>query len=1389
MPFIYEFKLNKVKIKGVEIGFITNRKWEEALDDCKVIFPFVNTETPFPMYGLLDIEVTEINNHTDRYPIATKSYEYLIYSDRVTETTKYGNYRHEINALEYTAKLDTLIMSSLAKSRSVYKDTQASFITNNTINNFDIIDSTAYNLHARNEFVKFQDSYYANQEIVFPQVEQTYVSTNVAPSYYRRANAVIATNATLLSGTNPHVLSSSPATWKFPKGRWYIEYGYTGGANDTVGGTGFQWIYRFYINVIDENELSMYDILNEIRHCVSSFGGIEDTVYYDSTRVFDIAPEFEEYLKSIQAPQLFLDTATARQMMIFALSYINAVPRLEWGSQIDTLKIEKFGESQGTFEQKDVSDYANQQNTQQIGQRSYAKIQQALPNNLNNPTVYAPSQSGFTQVRATITEIKANEFEIKLPDSKPIYIPKDLITIVEDLSITAGVSSYTFDYGDIDLSLMPRWINKDEWLLKVVTLNYPSIVTLLAWESNLGLRPNRVGNLSWQIGDTSIKLSDVYGDLFQDTLIRNVVTEQLREWVVLNPPIYIDGSDVMETDYRISFTIPSAGDYLSWRFRVEYITDETIVTKQDKKDLSQINFYSEMRINQDESIVNIVRQTKKNDAVVQRTGNVERSFQKIHKHLIDEYAIGTRDVNKYTITEITTQWYNDYFINTYYLTRYHNRIQQATYVDQTYRWRDNYAKQVFNRHEHYGDYLMVVPPDDTEVTETITKIYTNFTIKRIVEMLLGTSSGEKTKATIAVVRTDGMLSIYPDEEGSRKMIVVPLSSYGIEGGFSFTFGFSNNQVAGIQLVEQAGTPNKYYNQAVRYTDEWGRFTRFAFWLLSDLVIAEADMLTYPLLNDSNYLDLYDADIQYVGCGFMNSDNGAGEPLLVNKDPLTNYVQTYEIKMLSYYVGLYVFGTKFYSDNFIVNNPSIENKPYLYLYRDGTYYDLLEDLLVIKPTYSDVIELDSSNCSFDIDTLQYRFIDIDFTTGADVTSWAIGNANGDLYVACNEPLDGFDIIKTHIRPNVSGIGKLGYFNKIYEFSGNLSMSMNFGYVKGYSTAYAIPMALSMGMEVGYYRSKDIAFDLSSSLSLSNNFVYQKGKSLNYDLNSILPLSQIFEYRKSKNIGFDLSSTIPMSMQFTYGIGDSLFYELNSALSLANTFEYRRSKDIGADLSSQITLTNDFAYYRSYDLMFSLSSSLSLSNNFVYRRSKDIGVSLNSLLTPSMSFIYTRSMFAYNLNSTITMSMSIAYTKAYDKATSPTISNKTVTDVKAWTNSTEIYWNAQDPSNRDTWVGTSLPSASGYAVGFAMRKTDGSFPVVYTYHKVIKTGDSVTWKITNNDEATCTVYCKVGTSSYLSYGSLASGATTSTLSRTVTNGLTTVYAYVVVTGKSNSDVVSL
>ena len=1345
MPFIYEFKLNKEKLSGVEVGFTTNRKWEEALDDAKVVFPFMTTATPLSMFGLFDIEVTEINNHTQRQTIGTKKFEYLIYSDRVLETTKYGTYKHEIHGLEYTAKLDAYIMSSLAKSRSVYKDTQAPFITNEEINTKGVAINS-YILSGWVEPFKVQDTYYSNTSITFPEVKEAYVKTTNSPYYTRRADAVIYTNAPLVSGTSPHILSNGSATWVFPKGKWRIDYGFTGSATDdtlATTKTGFQWIYRFYINVIDSSELSLYDIINEVRHCISTFGGIEDTVYYNSTRVFEIDPSQIDYLKSIQAPQMFLDSATARQMLIFAMSYINSLPRLEWNSDRDILKIEKYSESQGTFSMKDVGDYASEQDTSQIGQRSYSKISQALPNNLNAPTIYNPSQSGFVQVRSSITELTANNFEIKLQEGKPIYTPKDLLVYAGEIQVVAGTLYDTVTFDDVEISLMPRWINKDEWLLKLVTLNYPDVVSLELWDSNLGRRPNRVGNLSWQMGDTSVKLSDIYGDLFQSNLIINVYNESVREWFLLNiPEPYVDPiTGIMEQNYQLYYDIPADVDYKDWRFRVEYITDETIVTKQDKKDLSQIDFYSEMRLNQDESMVNMVRQSRKANATLQRTGNVENSFSKIHQSLSDAYLIGTRDVNRYTITEITTQWYNDYYINTYYLTRYHNRIQQATYVDQTYRWRDNYAKTVFKRQEHYGDYLMVVPPDETEVTETLTKIYTNATVKRIVDILLNSTGEQKTKASIAVVRTDGMLEEYPDEDNTKRMIVVPLSSYGLQDGFSFTFGFDNNQVAGVQLGLQG---SKYYNNAVRYTDSNGRFTRFGFWILRDLVIDETDMESYPLLSVFNYGDLYSSEFQYFGCGFMNSDDGAGEPMLVNKDPLTNYVQTYELKMLSYYVNLYVFGIKFFTDNFIVDNPTSDKKAFLYLYKyNNATYDMLEDLR-IKPYYSSVIELDSDNSSFDIDLLQYRFIDIDFE---DVTSWAIGNANGDLYVACNEAINGFDIIKSHFRPLSKAIGRIGYFNKIYEFEGILSMAMNFNY------------AVQQG----------VAYNLNSEIPMALDFNYAVQEGVAYDLNSTIAMSLDFAYRKTKDIGFNLNSNIAMSLQFNYAIGDSSFYELNSTLALALDFEYRKSKDIGFDLNSNLTMALAFDYTIQLSLYYDLNSTIPMSMVFEYRKSKDIGFSLNSSLP---------------------LALNIAYTRAYRATYAPTLSDKSIEDVKQWGSSTSAYWAKQDEGNRGTWYGDTLPDVNEYLVGFAMRMTDGTLPLTYTYFVVIKIGDKVSWKVTNNETTvSVAVYCAVGTGSYQSYGTIGASATSGTLTRTVTDSNTTVYCYVKATDLQNSDVVSL
>ena len=94
-----------------------------------------------------------------------------------------------------------------------------------------------------------------------------------------------------------------------------------------------------------------------------------------------------------------------------------------------------------------------------------------------------------------------------------------------------------------------------------------------------------------------------------------------------------------------------------------------------------------------------------------------------------------------------------------------------------------------------------------------------------------------------------MLEIYPESGGNtRNFITVPVTSRGIKGGFVFSFGFQNNQVAGDGLVtEQKSGVTTYYNRAKRYTDNKGRFTRFGFAILSDIEFDEDDYLSYPLI--------------------------------------------------------------------------------------------------------------------------------------------------------------------------------------------------------------------------------------------------------------------------------------------------------------------------------------------------------------------------------------------------------------------------------------------------------------------------------------------------------------------------------------------------------------
>ena len=1237
MPFLYEFLIDGEKVRP-EVGFSTARRWEEALDEASLVIPFTYlNKTPYKMFAMLDINITEIVSYQSRTPVATKSFQYIIYSDRVEALGAYGYYKHNVSAIEYTAKLDYYIIQSLAKSRQVSDRTQAPFEMDLTYSD----NETTWNASSWFENINVQATYEAKSalesgySVTFNQVEQALIADGGEPLGYALHDAFIWTNATLNIGSSPHNLSNGPANWSFPEGRWYIKYGYYD--------AGYHEVYTFYIDAIRQNSLSMYDVIDEIRTCVSKFGGLEDTRYYDTTRVFDIDPDYEDLLKQTPAPQIYLSKATARQMLIYVLAFVNALPRLIREETLDELTLERYNLSTGSYTKQDVIGNQSQQNTNQIGTKNVLNITQGLSSNLDDPSIQSPSKTGHKQVRSYDIQLTANNFTLKLPERSPLYMPNHLYVVIPYFKITAwgGVATLA-EYTNFELDLMPRWINGEEWKLKEITENFPTIDDRWIFEADLGLRPFKVENLYWNVGDTEIKLADVFGTLFQDNLLRNVVKMALFEWVMLNQPKPILVDDSYHNDFEITYTIPSTDEYKDWRFRVEYITDESLIVKQDKEDVSQVSFYSEMRQNQEEALVNIVRQSRKGYGDLQRTGNVVFWFTKKHTSLSQFYEVGQVDSEGYTITSIDIQWFNDHALATYGVTRYHNRIQQGTFINQKYRPFDNFAKNVLNRHEHYNDYLIAVPPSGSgeeyehEVNTQSTKITDNDTIYTACKILFGETYTTFTKksASVALVRTDGMFDeLTESSDGNRYYLSTEVSSRGIKQGFEFTFGFQSNQVAGDGLVSEThDLVTTYYNEAVRYTDRHGRFSRFGFAIFDDLTLTETDQPTYPLIirNGSSLFNT-----SYFSCGFPPIEGAFTYPLVWNKDPMTNAILTYQLNVLSYFTNLYVFGLDFFTLNHLVYDHDSAVYTKLYLYTNGVTYGMFEDQFV-KSGWNvarsvDLHEnvLDDGNIEFGSFNGIVSFVDIDLTG---VTSWAIGIPNDDgdptLLVACNAGINGVQFIKRHIRTDIREIGDRALIEKWLDLSVSQMPIITFDHVLG-------PMygpedyggnptsSQEVSVDFSHVMTYFDAIDMSADIEWRVGLQYYENESYPADLSYELEWLVNLTYYRSDDYDDDISntqiSTVDMAFTFDMVIDD---FDTSQVITPTLDFEMGFSHDM--DSSQVVTPTLDFGFGYAQNLSISQIMTPDLQHTPTYFRQTTLD--FTSIINADLQHTYQVDQFA-------------------------------------------------------------------------------------------------------------------------------------------------------------------
>ena len=123
-------------------------------------------------------------------------------------------------------------------------------------------------------------------------------------------------------------------------------------------------------------------------------------------------------------------------MLIYTLSFINALPRLEYKKDdLDLLTLEMYNLSVGDYETEDVVGFGSQQNTNQIGTKNYQVISQALSNNLDDASITTPSNNAFQTVRSLDVQITANNFGIKLPTNAPLYMPIKLVVMIPNIKV------------------------------------------------------------------------------------------------------------------------------------------------------------------------------------------------------------------------------------------------------------------------------------------------------------------------------------------------------------------------------------------------------------------------------------------------------------------------------------------------------------------------------------------------------------------------------------------------------------------------------------------------------------------------------------------------------------------------------------------------------------------------------------------------------------------------------------------------------------------------------------------------------------------------------------------------------------------------------------------
>lgn len=733
-----------------------------------------------------------------------------------------------------------------------------------------------------------------------------------------------------------------------PENYWHYEII---GVERTKKLEGFPCSNRTFTQPISGIRYYLADIVNDYRLTIP----FERTVFLNNNRLFTVDPTLEARWGAIRAPQIFSDNKQLKENLNDIANYDRGIIRLD---KNDVLKVDYF------------NSLANLVNS---------KLNASVSNTFQDLSEYATSIDvigsnmvhGDSLIPGSIVEPSLDDF-MKTRSIDSIYTSDNAIVLVRfRIERTIIVTMLVEIFEDAT-----RYVEIDITANVVENEIYKTLKDDTSDKDTLYSGVFKANALLYTRGDKVIsKLYENFGLFNNIPAIQNVIKSGLY-----NTPGESWTGDVAGVD-----AVFVTQDYDELEFRVRYVPNYTGRFQVDKVDLSDVDTATTIIQNQSETILDTSRVLDKSFDDLQIRGNkITETLEAQIFSLNDIKNIGDYTSQGLIITKKELIAHPESIDVKYQFSKDYQQVSDFLGLTTPIKLFDIPNKgQTLTRNILYKEYIEI-SKDTSPPTNTLPLI-TTIGIETFMNTITQTPTATYNKPILAMAFFSEDTILYKDDDetdvplSSLDRIIIPVISTAGGNSLHFYAEFDSPNVVGDQIIRQDGIFQPFARptlRSVQYTDNQGLLNEFKFKLVNSYT---GDPELYPVVPNVNITDVLIGENNFT----------------LKKDASNNLSITYQLMLEASQKDKddIIVGQRLLKRNNLIEDKgdvfpdtlSIYSSDERYNRNDNRYVKGIKETLVSYTTVRNNLDIEIE-LSQSLNTAK---------------SWAIGNEEGDLYLAINQ----------------------------------------------------------------------------------------------------------------------------------------------------------------------------------------------------------------------------------------------------------------------------------------------------------------------------------------------------------------------------------------------------